>query len=163
MKNMNVEEYIDFLKITLRILEKVMLTCRDINSVYSLNIKNFFVGLSLSKDEEQEYTIFVDTDDIDPFDVENLDYHMREVLDSFIFRKTYTSYSSVSYEFIKFIHLQSLNQIDVLKFNNDSGYEILYRDNDSILRYKTDKFFYNIQYPSKRMKINNKEYLIFKL
>lgn len=161
--NANVEEYIDFLKLTLRVLEKVMLLCKNIESVYSIDIKSYYIGLSLSPEEEQEYTVFVDTDDIDPSNEEGLEYHMKEILDFFMFKRNYTSYSSVSYEFIKFIHLNKLNENDIFKLNTSSGYAVTRRDHSSILRYKTDKFFYDIQYPSKQMNIGGKDYLIFKL
>ena len=159
----NVEEYIDFLKLTLRVLEKVMLLCKNTESVYSIDIKSYYIGLSLSPEEEQEYTVFVDTDDIDPSNEEGLEYHMKEILDFFMFKRNYTSYSSVSYEFIKFIHLNKLNENDIFKLNTSSGYDVTRRDHSSILRYKTDKFFYDIQYPSKQMNIGGKDYLIFKL
>ena len=161
--NTNIEECIDFLKLTLRVLEKVMLLCKNVESVYSIDIKSYYIGLSLSPEEEQEYTVFINTDDIDPSDKEGLDYHMKEILDFFMFKKNYTSYSSVSYEFIKFIHLNTLDENDIFKLNDASGYAVIHRDHSSILRYKTDKFFYTIQYPSKQMNIGGKDYLIFKL
>jgi len=159
---LKVEEKIDILQLTLSMIERLFNICRKDDSIYNFSIDEFYIALSISKEGNQEYTIIVNTSQI--CNHEDLDYHLREVLDTLMFKlkPTYVSYCSEAYNDIYFRLLSSFKseEINLIK---SSEYSLNKREYDRYLGYSSLKYFKNGEYLSKNMILEGKTFMVFKL